>query len=148
MLNLINPNWSAPASVHAFSTTRSGGHSEGSYLGLNLGLHVEDTPETVLQNRDMLSQALSLPIKNWLSQTHSTTLLRLPNANSNNIDADASWTTEKKQPCIVMTADCLPVLLTDKQGSFVAAIHAGWSGLYDGIIEKSVLSICTELKIE
>lgn len=148
MLNLIKPNWSVPVSILAFSTTRSGGSSTGIYQGLNLALHVEDIPETVQQNRELLSQALSLPIKNWLNQTHSTRLLRLKNGNTNAIDADASWTTEKNLPCIVMTADCLPILLTDKQGSFVAAIHAGWSGLYEGIIEKSVHSICTELKIE
>jgi len=111
MLKLIQPNWSAPANIHAFSTTRKGGCSEGAYQGLNLGLHVQD------------------------------------NATLSGIEADAAWTVLKKQACVVMTADCLAVLVTDKQGGFVAAIHAGWRGLCDGIIEKSISAICSELNI-
>lgn len=148
MLNLIKPNWLAPASVHAFSTTRLGGHSETIYQGLNLGLHVQDSPKIVLQNRALLSKALSLPLQHWLNQTHSTTLVKVNNDKLPSMDADASWTIEKKQACIVMTADCLPILLTDTQGSFVAAIHAGWRGLCDGIIEKSIVSICSDLNIK
>lgn len=148
MLNLIKPNWLAPASVHAFSTTRLGGNSNAIYQGLNLGLHVQDSPEIVLQNRALLSKALSLPLQHWLNQTHSTTLVKIKNDKLPLLDADASWTSDKKQVCIVMTADCLPILLTDTQGSFVAAIHAGWRGLCDGIIEKSILSICSDLNIK
>ncbi len=47
-----------------------------------------------------------------------------------------------------MTADCLPVLITDKQGRFVSAIHAGWRGLCDGIIEKTVVNICNALNLQ
>lgn len=148
-LNLIKVNWSAPAHIHAFSTTRQGGCSAGAYKGLNLGLHVEDDSSIVEKNRHLLSETLSLPSSLcWLTQTHSTTLLKLEGDTASGLEADASWTVLKKQPCIVMTADCLPVLVTDKQGSFVCAIHAGWRGLCDGIIEKSLVSICTELKIE
>ena len=146
-LNLIKVNWSAPAHIHAFSTTRQGGCSGGAYQGLNLGLHVEDNPAVVVKNRHLLSEALSLPASLcWLKQTHSTTLLKLESDTADGLAADASWTVLKKQPCIVMTADCLPVLVTDKQGSFVCAIHAGWRGLCDGIIEKSLYSICAQLK--
>ena len=147
-LNLIKANWSAPAHIHAFSTTRLGGLSVGAYQGLNLGLHVEDESSIVAKNRRLLSDTLSLPSSLcWLKQTHSTILLKLENDTENAIEADASWTTLKNQPCIVMTADCLPVLVTDRQGSFVCAIHAGWRGLCDGIIEKSIHAICMELKI-
>ncbi len=153
MLNLIKPDWSAPAHIHAFSTTRLGGLSRGAYQGLNLGLHVEDDPLVVLNNRALLSEAYSLPASLcWLNQTHSTILLKLESNTENNskigIEADAVWTTLKNQPCIVMTADCLPVLVTDKQGSFVCAVHAGWRGLCDGIIEKSIYSISRELKTD
>ena len=148
-LNLIKVNWSAPAHIHAFTTTRQGGCSAGEYQGLNLGLHVEDKSALVEKNRYLLSEALSLPASLcWLTQTHSTILLKLEDDTLSGQEADASWTVLKNQPCIVMTADCLPVLVTDKQGSFVCAIHAGWRGLCDGIIEKSLASICTELKIE
>jgi len=149
MINLIKPNWSAPSHVKAFSTTRLGGVSKGPYLGLNLGLHVEDESSLVLQNRKRLTQQLGLtsPLC-WLNQTHSTILLKLNNQTEQDIEADASWTTQKSVSCVVMTADCLPLLITDKQGSFVSAIHAGWRGLCDGIIEKTVTKICNELNLQ
>jgi len=149
MLNLLKPNWSAPVHIHAFSTTRLGGGSSGAYQGLNLGLHVADSPEIVLNNRALLAQSLSLPTSLcWLNQTHSTLLHKLDNNSDTPFEADAVWTSIKHQPCIVMTADCLPVLVTDRQGTFVCAIHAGWRGLCDGIIEKSLSSICAALKID
>ena len=83
----------------------------------------------------------------WLNQTHSCTLLRLEANTESGVKADASWTSLKNQPCVVMTADCLPVLITDQQGNFVTAVHAGWRGLCDGIIEQSITEICTKLNI-
>lgn len=148
MLHLITPNWSAPAHIKAFSTTRIGGVSEGAYQGLNLGLHVDDNPSVVQQNRSQLIQHLMLPSPLcWLNQTHSTLLLKIEGCTLHNIEADASWTNLYNEACVVMTADCLPVLITDKKGSFVCAIHAGWRGLCDGIIEKSLQTICTEMKV-
>ncbi|WP_022941659.1 peptidoglycan editing factor PgeF [Psychromonas hadalis] len=148
MLNLITPNWSAPTHIKAFSTTRMGGVSEGAYAGLNLGLHVEDDCELVFLNRQLLIQNFPLkPSLCWLNQTHSTQLLKLHHKTELGIEADASWTTDKNRPCVVMTADCLPVLITDKKGAFVVAIHAGWRGLCDGIIEQSITTICDELKM-
>lgn len=148
MLNLITPNWSAPSHIKAFSTTRIDGVSQGAYLGLNLALHVEDDSELVSSNRLLLTQYLSLksPLC-WLNQTHSTKLLKLSNKTQQGIEADASWSADENLPCVVMTADCLPLLITNKKGSFVAAIHAGWRGLCDGIIEKSIATVCDELKI-
>ena len=148
MLNLITPNWSAPLHIKAFSTTRIDGVSEGAYQGLNLGLHVEDQLELVVANRNLLNKhlALSSPFC-WLNQTHSTKLLKIESNTEQGIEADASWANNNGQVCVVMTADCLPLLITDKNGSFVAAIHAGWRGLCDGIIEKSLSTICNELNI-
>ncbi|MGB5443944.1 MAG: peptidoglycan editing factor PgeF [Psychromonas sp.] len=147
-LQLLKPNWSAPAHIQAFSSTRIGGYSQGAYAGLNLGLHVADDPLVVCQNRSLLSKTLSLPENLcWLNQIHSTILLRIEQKLPVDISADASWTTEQQQPCIVMTADCLPVLITDKLGTFVCAVHAGWRGLFDGIIEKSIASICQTLGV-
>ncbi|WP_019615590.1 peptidoglycan editing factor PgeF [Psychromonas ossibalaenae] len=147
-VQLIKPQWSAPEHIKAFSTTRGGGRSLGPYKGLNLGTHVNDADSAVTQNRALLAEYLALTADLcWLSQTHSTTLLKLEQQTASEVEADASWTILKKQPCIVMTADCLPILITDKQGSFVSAVHAGWRGLCDGIIEKSIHSICTELNI-
>ena len=149
-LNIITPNWSVPVHIHAYSTTRLKGFSENNYHGLNLGGHVEDDPETVEQNRLQLCQSLQInaPL-DWLKQTHSTNLATLPfDQHKLNQAFDASWTAEKQKVCVVMTADCLPVLITDQKGSFVCAIHAGWRGLCDGIIEKSIRNICQQHSIK
>lgn len=149
MLHLITPNWSAPAHIKAFSTTRINGVSEGPYQGLNLGLHVEDDPKLVIENRQQLTAQLNLPSPLcWLEQTHSTRLIKIVDDSKQGVEADAAWTVQQRQTCVVMTADCLPVLMTNKQGSFVCAIHAGWRGLCDGIIEKSLTEICNELNID
>ncbi|WP_354623365.1 peptidoglycan editing factor PgeF [Psychromonas sp. MME2] len=147
MLNLLKPNWSAPSSIHAYSTTRLGGVSTGVYQGLNLGMHVDDMPANVLENRQILNNVLKLssPLY-WLTQTHSTRLLKLEDNPQCN-EADAVWTSLQRRACVVMTADCLPILVTDTKGCFVCAIHAGWRGLCDGIIEKSLHAICTDLAI-
>jgi YfiH family protein len=148
MLKFITPNWSAPSHIKAFSTTRLDGKSTGVFEGLNLGLHVGDDPRKVLQNRSLLTEYSNSPDNFcWLQQTHSTILLKIENGTPQGLEADACWSDISKQVCVVMTADCLPVLLTNKTGSFVAAIHAGWRGLCDGIIEKSIQAICNELNI-
>ncbi len=120
--------------------------STGVYQGLNLGLHVQDNPNLVLNNRQQLTAQLALktPLC-WLNQTHSTLLLKIDDKTKQGIEADAAWTEQHHQVCVVMTADCLPLLVTDKQGTFVCAIHAGWRGLCDGIIEKSLTKICNKL---
>lgn len=132
---LLLPDWPAPARVRAVQTTRHGGCSEGVYASLNLGDHVGDDPVRVTANRDALSAGLPA-VPYWLQQVHGTTAMRLPAADSN--IADAAWTTLPGQVCVVMTADCLPVLLCDRAGLVVAAIHAGWRGLCHGVIEATV----------
>jgi len=147
-MQLIKPNWAAPSHVHAYSTTRIGGVSEGLFKGLNLGIHVNDNPQHVLQNRLLLSKHFdNAKTFIWLNQTHSSDVIKVSLDTPQNTDADASWIDSNQATCVVMTADCLPLLVTDKKGSFVAAIHAGWRGLYDGIIEKTIKHISTELNI-
>jgi len=142
MMQFIQPSWPAPAHVKASSTTRFGGVSQGIYSGFNLGLHVQDDAELVGLNRQQLVTAAKLPqMPFWLNQTHSTDIVHLigqQHQPSSIPNADASITKLPEQVCIVMTADCLPVLICDKAGTQVAAIHAGWRGLLDGIIEKTV----------
>ncbi|MEL0659069.1 peptidoglycan editing factor PgeF [Psychromonas arctica] len=148
-MQLIKPNWAAPAHVHAYSTTRLDGVSEGEFEGLNLGTHVNDNPQHVFQNRLLLSnQFTNAPDFCWLNQTHSHDLVKLSASSIQKLDADASWIDTNQRTCVVMTADCLPILVTDKQGSFVIAIHAGWRGLCDGIIEKSIQKVSDELAIK
>ncbi|MDD2832976.1 MAG: peptidoglycan editing factor PgeF [Methylotenera sp.] len=135
-LNFIHPGWPAPANVKALQTTRAGGVSKGAYASLNLGTHVADDPVAVDKNRQLLSQYLpSEPV--WVNQVHGVEVIDAAISNCLQ-NADASFTTKKNVVCVTMTADCLPVLLCDKQGSVVAAVHAGWRGLCDGVIEAAI----------
>ncbi|MFC1237070.1 peptidoglycan editing factor PgeF [Vibrio sp. F74] len=135
----IVPNWKVPENIKAFSTTRLGGVSTGVYKGLNLGLHVEDDPIVVKKNRQILHEKAMLPNNQvWLNQTHSDLVVELKHPTTKVIDADGAITSSSNVVCTVMTADCLPILLTDIEGTMVAAVHAGWRGLADGIVENAV----------
>lgn len=126
-------------------STRSGGVSKAPYDSLNLGLHVDDSPADVLVNRQRVQQMFNMPVQPaWLEQVHGTKVVTLPLIGDN--QADASYSNIAKQVCVVMTADCLPVLLCDRQGTEVAAIHAGWRGLCAGIIEQTVTKFTSQAK--
>ncbi|MDG6479587.1 peptidoglycan editing factor PgeF [Glaesserella parasuis] len=134
----ILPTWSVPDFVHAFTTTREGGVSQAPFDSLNLGDHVTDEPQSVQTNREILQEQGNLPhFPLYLTQTHSTRVLRLP-YEQNDIEADAVYTNQANQVCLVMTADCLPVLFCSKDGKEIAAAHAGWRGLCDGVLEATV----------
>ena len=133
----IIPDWPAPANVKALQTTRHGGVSAAPYDTLNLGDHVGDAPLAVARNRMLLGPLLpSEPV--WLKQVHGTEVIDAAEAGCGAVEADACISREKGAVCVVMTADCLPVLLCDKQGSVVGAAHAGWKGLAAGVIEATV----------
>ena len=129
---LITPAWTAPPSVFAYSTTRIGGVSEGIYCGLNVGDHVGDTVESVAHNRASLPMSRHI---HWLQQVHSNLALALPSKDSR---GDASFTSSPNVACAVMTADCVPILMTNNDGSTVAAIHAGLKGLQTHIIANTI----------
>ena len=132
--DLIVPDWPAPARVRAVSTTRHGGVSAPPYGSLNLAEHVGDDPVCVAENRRRLMAAVGYPAEPaWLKQVHGTTVIAAGQARAPMV-ADAAWTREPGRPCVVMTADCLPVLLCDRAGTVVAAAHAGWRGLASGVI--------------
>lgn len=132
----LAPDWPAPANVRALQTTRLGGVSAAPYASLNLGEHVGDAPQAVARNRQLLAALMpSEPV--WLQQVHGTVVADADHA-ACLIQADASVARQRGAVCVVMTADCLPVLLCDKQGTVVAAVHAGWKGLAAGVIEATV----------
>jgi YfiH family protein len=134
--HLIFPDWPAPPNVKALQTTRNGGLSAAPYDTLNLGLHVGDDPARVNRNRQSLAPFVpSEPV--WLEQVHGTIVADADMAGCR-VQADASIARKRGSVCVVMTADCLPVLLCDKQGSVVGAAHAGWKGLAAGVIEATV----------
>ena len=137
-MDIIEVDWPAPANVRALSTTRSGGASEGPFASLNLATHVGDRPAVVAQNRGRLSRELGLPSEPaWLTQVHGCVVAHA-GRDSLGCEADAAVSSSPGKVCAVMTADCLPVLLCDVQGSRVAAVHAGWRGLAAGVIDAAV----------
>ena len=137
--HLIVPDWPAPATVRSLQTTRAGGISRAPYDSLNLGDHVGDAPLAVERNRMLLNGLLpSEPV--WLNQVHGTTVANADSA-SCLPQADACIARHRAAVCVVMTADCLPVLLCDTQGSVVGVAHAGWKGLAAGVIEATVKSM-------
>ncbi|MCG9116127.1 peptidoglycan editing factor PgeF [Laribacter hongkongensis] len=134
----LTAGWPAPARVRTLITTRDGGVSLAPYASLNLGQHVGDDPAAVAENRARLRACLPAePF--WLNQVHGIGVQEAcADAPDVPPDADAGFTRQPGVVCAVMTADCLPVLLTDRSGSVVAAAHAGWRGLCNGIIEATI----------
>jgi YfiH family protein len=136
---IIRPDWEAPAHIRALVTTRLGGVSQPPFESFNLAMHVDDKPENVLENRKRLAAFLpSEPV--WLNQVHSNTVIEAVPATPL-MDADGSFSCSKNTVCVVMTADCLPALITNRQGTAVAALHAGWRGLLDGILEQGAQKV-------
>ena len=138
----LRPDWPAPPSVFAAVSTRRGGVSLPPWNSLNLGGHVGDDPAAVAENRRRLGQALGLtrdPV--WLTQVHGTRVLTLDGGAPVDVVADAVLTRTPGVPCVVMTADCLPVLFCDRAGTVVAASHAGWRGLAAGVLRGTVAAM-------
>jgi YfiH family protein len=139
----ITPDWPAPSTVRALSTSRQGGVSAAPYASLNLGDHLGDEPASVAENRRRLMAAAGLPAQpQWLRQVHGTDVVDLDV--SSPVDAgprgpaDACFTRQPRRVCAILTADCLPILVVADTGDLVGAAHAGWRGLAGGVIEALV----------
>lgn len=135
----IVPKWPAPSSVRALSTTRSGGYSTGPWSSFNLGTHCGDDGVAVRKNREMLCEYLPSEPR-WLRQVHGAAVFSGLEAAAEPL-ADAQIAGKAGQVCVVLTADCLPVLFCNRSGTRVAAAHAGWRGLAAGILENTVLAL-------
>lgn len=145
---LIVPQWPLPKGVAACSSTRIGGVSLPPYDSLNLGAHCGDNPEHVEENRKRLFAAGNLPSKPvWLEQVHGKNVLRLTGEPYASKRADASYSNTPGTVCAVMTADCLPVLFCNREGTEVAAAHAGWRGLCEGVLEELSPALLTTRNI-
>lgn len=139
MIEPIVADWPAPPNVRAIMTTRNGGASSGAYASLNLGPHVGDCVATVAENRRRLGAVLpEAPV--WLKQVHGTRVVDVEAAGPET-PADAVVSRSPGRVGAIMTADCLPVVLCDREGTVVAAAHAGWRGLCDGVLENTVASM-------
>lgn len=137
-LKWLEPDWPAPNWVRAASTLRIGGASQGDYASLNLADHVGDDSANVAKNRQYLRQTLELPGEPaWLQQRHGNEVVAAE-AVVPGVSGDASFAREPGIVCAILTADCLPVLLCDLDNRGIAAVHAGWRGLAEGILEAAV----------
>ena len=149
VITALTPQWQLASRVTAFSTTRLGGVSAAPFDSLNLGLHVGDELSAVQENRRRVQESFALPATpRWLQQTHSADMVSigvegaaLAEAGSDQSDtvcADGSWTDQTDTVLAVLTADCLPVVISDVHGRQLAVVHAGWRGLAAGILENAL----------
>ncbi len=142
--SLLAPDWpDAPPTLRALCTLRAGGVSRGPWQSFNLARHVGDDPVAVAANRATLRHAAALPAEPlWLEQVHGVDVVvhrgTLPATPPR---ADAAVAFEPGRVCVVMTADCLPVVLVDHAGTRVGVAHAGWRGLVGGVLESTVRAL-------
>ena len=143
-MDWITPEWPAPANIRAICTTRQGGVSHAPYDTLNLGDHVGDDPYLVARNRMIVGDVLQLPTEPlWLQQVHGIDVTRM-DVGDCYPQGDASIALRTGQVCVIMTADCLPVLFCDKAGTRVGAAHAGWRGLQAGVLENTLAALAAD----
>ena len=131
-----------PNNVKFFSTQRFmvGGRSSGKLENFNLALHVNDSKENVLENRKLLQSFYQLPAKPvWINQIHSSKCIDASKIDTI-VEADASYTSETDIVCGILTADCLPIFVSRRDGTMVGIAHAGWRGIVSGIIENLISS--------
>ena len=131
-----------PKNVNFLSTERylEGGESLANFENFNLALHVNDKKKSVLENRSILRDYYGLPSEPvWTNQTHSSICVDAIST-KRIIEADASFTINPGVVCAILTADCLPVFVSKKDGSMVGIAHAGWKGLISGVIENLIES--------
>lgn len=142
----VYPDWLL-SNVAAFSTTRHSPrpldqqrHDQNKRYGdFNLALHVGDNEKSVNNNRQQLNAYLPENVSiQWLEQVHGSTVVDVTRGLRSNIAADASYTRNKTIALAIMTADCLPIMLTTEHGDEIAAIHGGWRSLSKGIIHNTI----------
>jgi hypothetical protein len=137
-MDYVTPQWSAPFHVQALTTLRLGGYSQGDYRGLNLADHVGDDFARVKKNRSLLRSSIGYPADPyWLEQVHGSRVVQLDDSDVSRV-ADGSISRVRGVVCAVLSADCVPLFITDKSGQFVALLHVGWRGLEAGIVESGL----------
>jgi YfiH family protein len=141
--SLLPFDWALPSGVRAAFTTRLGGASRPPWDSFNLGAHVGDVPEHVATNRARLRELLGWSSEPaWLSQVHGTRVAHLDAPRSaGTLTADASVTSAVGRACVIMVADCLPVLFASHDGKRIGAAHAGWRGLAAGVLDETVAAL-------
>lgn len=140
-LRWMQPDWPAPAHVHALTTERSASRPDDPYDGFNFADYVKDAPAKVATHRETLHTTFGfLDSPTWLSQQHGNTVLGLDHRCETRV-ADGSFTNRDRTVCAVLSADCAPVFLCDRAGTFVALLHVGWRGLVVGVLEAGIAAV-------
>ncbi len=138
----IWPQWRPHPRVRCVVTTRLGRHSPAPWAGFNLGQNCGDDPARVELARRHVHKRLAVDHPPaWLEQVHGDRIIQAGDPDSR---ADGVWTPQAGWPCVVLTADCLPVLLARVDGTAVAAVHAGWRGLHAGILARAVETLAPQ----
>ncbi|REE18779.1 hypothetical protein B0G71_1842 [Paraburkholderia sp. BL27I4N3] len=162
--DVVQPAWNVSPRVRALVTTRDGGVSEAPFGrwrngadlpgGLNLGMKSGDDPAAVATNRERLLKLAGVSEAAWLEQIHGAGIVRAEDvlaqarATGTPTRADASVTDRPGTVCVVMVADCMPVLFCDEAGRAVGAAHAGWRGLAAGIVEQTAARVAELAGVE
>lgn len=137
-MSFFMADWPAPGRVRTLISTRKGGLSRNNFQSNNLAYHVNDDPQAVAANRRQLGGAMAGATNiQWLQQVHGTDLV-IAAGGDGTPEADGSLTREPGMACAILTADCLPILLCNRQATQVAAVHAGWRGLAAGILVAAI----------
>ena len=140
-LEVITAAWPAPPTVRTAFTLRTGGVSSKPFDSLNVGAQVGDSPSAVAANRERVREHLALRGEPaWLEQVHGTRVVDL-DAGEIQGPADAVIARRSGGVCVVQVADCLPVFLAARDGSAIAAAHAGWRGLAAGVLEATIAAL-------
>ena len=140
-MSWIEPDWPAPARVRAFVTTREGGVSAGEFASMNLGTGSGDDPAHVARNRAIVRERLPA-MPRWMKQVHGTQVADLDRLGESEVAvADAAVVSAPGRVAVVLTADCMPLLLARRDGSRAAIAHAGWRGMAAGVIENAVAAL-------
>jgi YfiH family protein len=141
-LRWLEPDWPVTRRVRVISTLRHGGVSLDRYASLNLAEHVGDDAAAVAENRRRVRVAGALPAEPcWLQQVHGTRVVEALSSRRSLPEADAAWTRAPGRVCAIGTADCMPIVLADEQGTCVAIAHAGWRGLAGGVLEATIQAL-------
>ena len=144
----IYPNWPLRDKVNAFTTTRTGGVSSAPFDSFNLAMHVKDNVAAVSANRQQLQQCFSDHVQiKWLKQVHGSEVVNAAVIDADQVEADAAFAIDENIACAVLTADCLPILLSDENGECVAAVHAGWRGIINGVINNTIVAMSKHVNL-
>ncbi len=134
----LKANWPLSAKIHAFTTLRPEGYSQDIFAGLNLSYRVQDDANAVDQNVTKLVQEMQLPYRpEWIHQVHGAKVVNADQMLAST-EADGVYTHQSGKICAVLTADCLPILLCHPKNLGIAALHAGWRSLHQGIVEAGL----------